>query len=181
MESRKSRKRSKFVDIQYIIYGSLIVFIITILITFWAVKDGNTYTRVPSIEGVSIEEAERTIKIYDLEVGEIRNEYNSIVEDGNIIEQYPKENMKVKKKSKVNLVVSLGGKDVIVPKVVGEKLDYAKKKLEEAGLRVQLIEEENRKVEEGYIIKQDINAETIVKEGSIITITVSKGVKEEEL
>ncbi|WP_123039967.1 Stk1 family PASTA domain-containing Ser/Thr kinase [Cohnella candidum] len=77
-------------------------------------------------------------------------------------------------------VVALKGeltpKDVLVPVVEGMEEQAAVDTLEKAGLKVEdpVIEEASKDVPEGHVIKQS-KKDIKVKEGSLITLTVSKG------
>jgi len=75
----------------------------------------------------------------------------------------------------VALRAELTPKDVDVPTVINLKLEEAVKKLEEAGLKVDdpVLEEVRQDMEEGIVIKQS-KQDIKVKEGSYITLTVSK-------
>ena len=116
-------------------------------------------------------------------LGEVKEEYNSEVEKGKVISQEPKfqENYTVKENTEVSLVVSLGVEETTVPKVVGETQEDAIKALENAKLKYEIEEEENKKVEAGYVIKQDKEANTTVNAGDTVKITISKGVKKIEV
>ena len=81
----------------------------------------------------------------------------------------------------MKLTVSLGQKITTVPKVAGMTEEEAKKKLEESELEVVVVEEFDKKVEKGIVIKQDVDPETEVGAGSTVTITVSKGIEEVEV
>ena len=82
---------------------------------------------------------------------------------------------KVKEGSTVKVVVSKGQEKTKVPKVVGMEKDKAIKAIEEANLKAEIIEETSKKVEEGYVISQETEAETEIVAGETIKIHVSKG------
>lgn len=67
---------------------------------------------------------------------------------------------------------------VKVPKVTGLEETAAKEALEAEDLEVKIEEEYNKKVEKGYVIGQDVEANTEVAAGTIVTIKVSQGVEE---
>ena len=77
----------------------------------------------------------------------------------------------------IKVVVSKGIEQAIVPKVVGMTEDEAIKALEEAKLKVQKVEEENKKIEAGYVISQETEPESKVLAGDTVVIHVSTGVK----
>ena len=84
-------------------------------------------------------------------------------------------NYKIKGKSTIGLVISLGQKIVKVPKVIGKTESEAREELENAELKVEIIEEPNKKVEAGYVVNQDVAANSEVGAGSTVKITISTG------
>ena len=136
-------------------------------------------TAIPNIVGISKEEAEKKITESKLEVGEIKEEYNSEYESGYVISQDPayRENYNIKEGTKINYVVSLGIEEATVPKVVGLTEEEAIKALEEAKLKYEIKEENSKKVEAGYVIEQETDADKTVNAGDTVVIHVSLGVK----
>ncbi|MCI8617898.1 MAG: Stk1 family PASTA domain-containing Ser/Thr kinase [Clostridia bacterium] len=133
---------------------------------------------LPNLVGLSKEEAEQKIKDAKLVFEIEKEEYNSEVEENKIISQDPKyiENYnKVKEGSTVKVVISKGTEKTIVPKVIGMKEEEAIKTLEEAKLKAEVIEETSKKIEEGYIISQEVEADTEANAGDTIKIHVSIG------
>ena len=134
---------------------------------------------IPNIVGISREEAETAIKNSGLKIGDVTEEYNSEYAKGYIISQDPvfRENYHIKQGTSINFVVSLGIEETTVPKVVGEKQEDAIKALEEAKLKYEIKEESSKKVEAGYVIKQETDANTKANAGDTVVIYVSTGVE----
>ena len=133
---------------------------------------------LPNLVGISKEEAQRAVEEAKLNFEIEREEYNKDVGEGLIISQdpaYSEKYNKVKQGSTVKVVVSKGTEKAIVPKVVGKKEDEAIQALEDAKLKAEVIEETSKKVEEGYVISQEIEADTEVLAGDTIKIHVSTG------
>ena len=84
-------------------------------------------------------------------------------------------NFKVKEGSQVKVVISKGQEKTKVPKVVGMKQDEAVKALEEAKLKYEIVEEASKKVEEGYVISQETEADADAFAGDTVKIHVSTG------
>ena len=90
-------------------------------------------------------------------------EYNIEVEEGKVISQNPAYSEKyntVKEGSTIKVILSKGTEKTTVPKVVGMTEDEAIKSLEEAKLKAEVIEETSQKVEAGYVISQETDANT---------------------
>ena len=134
---------------------------------------------IPNLVGISREEAEKMITDSKLKLGNVTEEYNSEYAAGYVISQDPeyRENYKIKENSNINLVVSLGIEEAVVPKVVGLTEEQAVKALEDAKLKYEIVEESSKKVEAGYVIKQETDADTKVYAGDTVKIHVSTGVK----
>ncbi len=136
--------------------------------------------KLPNIVGLSKEEAEKALQDNNLVLEVKSEEYNSQYANGYIVSQDPKyiDNYNVKEKSVVKVVISKGTELTIVPKVVGLTKDEAIKALEDAKLKVEIKEEENKEVEKDYVIAQDIEKDKEVNAGDTVTITVSTGIKQ---
>ncbi len=183
--SRKNRKKKNKLK-QFIENHKILSFIIGAILIFMFAFGGTalivnlTSTKnveLPNFVGMSRQEAEDKAKDLKL-ILEFEEQFSVDVEEGKIISQNPNSELtkEVKQKSTVKLVISKGTEIVKVPKVAGMKKEDAIKALEEIGLIVEIEEENSKKVEEGYVVKQDIEANKEVNAGSTIIITVSTGV-----
>ena len=63
--------------------------------------------------------------------------------------------------------------ETIIPKVAGMTFEEAKEKLEKMNLKVEKIEEKNKYIEYGYVIRQEPEDNTITEEGTTIKLYVS--------
>ena len=167
------------VKVPAIILGCILLFVVTIFATKFLMDIGTVKdVQVPELVGKTEEEIKDLFKGTKFTYEIIEEEYNSEVEEGKIISQKPeyRKNFTVKENSKFEIVISKGTKIVIMPKVEGEKIEDAKKMLEDldANLIIEIVEEESTKVEEGIVLKQSIAKDTEVAAGSTITLTVSK-------
>ena len=133
---------------------------------------------LPNVVGLSKEEAKKTIEDLKLKFEIESEEYNAEVEKDCIISQDPTYTEKynnVKEGSTVKVVISKGAEKTTVPKVIGMKEDEAVKALEEAKLKAEIVEETSKKVEEGYVISQETDANTEANAGDTVKIHVSTG------
>ena len=135
---------------------------------------------MPNVVGLSKEEAQKEIENVKLKFEIEKEEYNKDVPEGFIISQdptYMEKFNKVKQGSTVKVVVSKGEEKTTVPKVVGMEKDKAVKALEDAKLKVEIVEESSKKVQEGYVISQETSPDTEAFAGDTIKIHVSTGVE----
>ena len=75
------------------------------------------------------------------------------------------------------VVVSKGIEESTVPDLKGKSQEDAIKLLEDANLKYQIVEEESKKIEAGYVISQETDANKKVNAGDTVIIHVSTGVK----
>ena len=148
-------------------------------ITLWFNMSRNKDVQVPKLVGLTVDEVKKQLEGTKLSYT-IEEKYDVTIESGLVISQDPeyKSDYTIKENENIKIIVSLGQKMVKVPKTTGMKEDEAKAALENEDLEVEVIEEFNKKVEAGYVISQDIDANTEVAAGSIVKITVSKGIEE---
>ena len=136
----------------------------------------NQDVNLPNFVGMTKEEAQKEADKIKVKL-EFEEEFSADVEEGKVISQDPefKENSKIKEKSTVKLKISKGTELVKVPKVTGMEKEEAIKTLEDLGLKVEIKEETSKKVEEGYVINQDVAENKEINAGDTVTITVSTG------
>ena len=132
---------------------------------------------LPNVVGMSKEEAQKTVEDLKLVFEVSSEEFNKDVPEGYVISQDPTyiANYNVKEGSSVNVVVSKGQEKTTVPKVVGMTREEAEKALEDANLEAEIVEETSRTVEEGYVISQEVEANTEAYAGDTVKIHVSTG------
>ena len=165
--------------IPVIILSCIVLFILTIFITKGLMDMGTVRdVPIPELVGKTEEEIKDLFKNTKFTYEIIGEEYDSEIEEGKVISQEPKyrKNYTIKENSKFQIVISKGTKIVEMIKVEGEKIEDARRMIEEldANLEIEIIEEESTKVEEGIVLKQSIQKGEQVQAGIKITLTVSK-------
>ncbi len=165
--------------IPVIILSCIVLFILTIFITKGLMDMGTVRdVPIPELVGKTEEEIKDLFKNTKFTYEIIGEEYDSEIEEGKVISQEPKyrKNYTIKENSEFQIVISKGTKIVEMIKVEGEKIEDARRMIEEldANLEIEIIEEESTKVEEGIVLKQSIQKGEQVQAGIKITLTVSK-------
>lgn len=142
---------------------------------------------MPNVVGLSVEQAKEEIEKANLRFEVEKEEYNKDVEEGYVISQNPTYYIegfnKVKENSTISVVVSKGQEKAIVPNVEGKEKEEAIRLIEEANLKVQIIEETSKNVKEGYVVSQETNPDIEVSAGDTVIIHISTALeqsKEEE-
>ena len=187
-KTKKSRKKegkikeffTKYPKMKIVlsVIALIIIFIATLFITK-AIIDAGTVKNVdiPELVGLTEDEVIEKLKGTKFTYEIISEEYSNEVEIGKVISQDPayRKNYTIKENSKISLIVSKGIETVIVPKVVGMTYEEAVEELAKVNLKAEKIEEKSDKVQEGYVIKQDIEENTEVNALDTIKLYVSIG------
>ena len=130
---------------------------------------------VPTLEGLTEDEARDALAEVSLEVGRVKEKFSETVESGRVIRHDPGEGRQLRPGSAVDLVVSKGRKPINVGDWVGEDADRAQAVLERQGLVVDRAQEQfDDTVPEGAVIAQTPQSGTLFR-GDTVTLVVSLG------
>ena len=185
-KTENKKKQNKFVNFIKNHKG-LSIFIGLILL--FAISLGGTiaYSKItnpkevllPNLVGISEDDAKQQLEDLGLKLEVSSEEFNSDYAEGYIISQDPlySDNYNIKKGTTIKVVVSKGIEESTVPDLKGKSQEDAIKLLEDANLKYQIVEEESKKIEAGYVISQETDANKKVNAGDTVIIHVSTGVK----
>ena len=138
------------------------------------------YVRVPSVIGKSREKAKDILtkeKLGLLIIGKMDTDDD--MELGLVCEQSPGKGDKAKENADVSVMLSNGPKMGYMPATVYYKVDTATANIEAQGLKAEVKYEYSDEVGKDGVISQSVETNTAVKQGETVTITVSKGSKNE--
>jgi beta-lactam-binding protein with PASTA domain/tRNA A-37 threonylcarbamoyl transferase component Bud32 len=141
------------------------------------VSTGPKQVEVPSLEGLTVGQAEDLLVDRGLELGDVTRTASSDVAQGDIFEQDPAAGDTVDAGSQVDVTVSSGPDVVAVPPVVGLSEEDAVATLEGDGFDVQVNRGPNEAAE-GTVFAQEPEAGAEVEPGSTVVIAVSEGPEE---
>ena len=166
------------------VIGLVLLFFLSFGGTWLVAKLTAPKIEIPNLVGVQLEEAKKQIDELNnknerikISIDVASEEYSEEYAEGYIISQDPEKNKKVKEDTLIKVVVSKGIEKIIMPKLIGEKESDAVKKLEELGLKFEVEEETNKKVEAGVVFEQDVEDGTEITKGSTVKIKISAGAK----
>ena len=181
----RGKKESKFITFvkEHKVLSSFIGLIILFFLAFGGTMLILNITNpkevdVPDVVNLTKEEAEQKIKDAKLVFEVESEEYNTEIEENHIISQDPKhmDNFnKVKEGSTIKVVISKGTEKTKVPNVKGKQREEAVQLIEDAKLKVEVVEETSKTVKEGYVISQETNPDIEVNAGDTVKIHVSTG------
>ena len=161
------------------IVGIILLFVLSLGGTMLALNATNpNEVELPNVVGMSKEDAQKAIEDAKLVFEIEKEEYNKDVEENKVISQDPKymeKFNKVKEGSTVKVVISKGQEKTKVPNVKGKEREEAIKLIENAKLKVEVVEETSKTVKENFVISQDIEPDEEIFAGETIKIYVSTG------
>ena len=189
-EEEKGSKIKQFFDEHKVLKVFLIVLLCILVFagamggTYYALTLNKTKTvQIPDLSGLTLVEAQKKAEELNLKVEVKEEKYHLEIPEGQIISQDPvyQENFAINEGSILTVAISKGQEIVEVPKVVGYTKDEATKMLKDAGLEVEVEEENSDTVESGYIIKQSSTEGEKIPAGTTVTINVSLGIEQVEV
>lgn len=170
-QKKKSKKKK-------IILFSIIGVILLFVIGFFAIAmSGPKDVKIPDLTGLSEAEAKSELINAKLKVGDVTEEANPEVEEGQVIRSDPKTDRTVKENTKVNLFISTGKATEKFGNFVGEDFQVVKAKLTNLKYDVRTpIEVFSPSVPKGQIIEQSIEkGQEVVPSETQVVFTISKG------
>jgi serine/threonine-protein kinase len=175
--SRKGRSSGVFWILSLIAIGAAIIGAVVIG-RFLVGSDGGNVVTVPSLDGLTIEQAAETLAEYELRIGAQTPEISERPE-GTIIAQQPAAGEGIEQGQAVNVTVSTGREQSTVPQLVGlTTLDDVRVALSDFGLVLGAITESDSNQPGGYVLEQNPGEGTQVAAGSSVDIVVSSGLVE---
>lgn len=137
-----------------------------------------TKVTLPSVEGLTLEDAQQTLKdISETLRVTYTEDFSDTLEKNKVMEQYPKAGTEVDSDADVQLIISIGPEAFAVPNVYNLTDEQAVTILEEAGLVVAHDFAFSDEIEEGRVIETipARDSETMVVKGDTVTVVVSSG------
>jgi eukaryotic-like serine/threonine-protein kinase len=129
---------------------------------------------VPQVVNLTRAQAEARIKAAGLSVGTVSQAPSDDVPKGSVIAQDPDPLSTLTVGGSVDLTVSTGRPDVVVPYVIGDDKETARQKLIDIGLRVKLVKQTSDQ-DQGTVVRTTPNPADSVSTGSLVTVYYSTG------
>ena len=139
------------------------------------VSKGQERILLTALKGTTPDIASQKIADLGLSVGEIIENFDSVVEAGFVIGTNPKEQTPVKRGSIVNIIVSKGIEKVSLSSYIGKGGEQALSELTESGFDVEIEYKFSENIFRGQVISQSPEGSNSIEKGSKILLAVSKG------
>ncbi|MDN6293077.1 MAG: Stk1 family PASTA domain-containing Ser/Thr kinase [Alkalibacterium sp.] len=169
-QSVKTNKRKKVLSL-------IIIFLaITVISMLAFIFSQPKEVHVPGVAGMTVEEATEELKALKLDIGEIIEQNDEEIEEGNVIRTNPAADSTLKEANEVDLYISLGKKTVSVQNYEEKNYEEVRAELTEQGFTVERENKNHNFIPEGHVISQSIDAgDEVVPSESTILLTVSDG------
>lgn len=170
-EGKKKSKRNVVIGVVVALLA-----VIGIVAAAMALGGNQEMVNVPDVSNKPIAEARSELQAAGFTIGTETEVYNPDVEAGNVVSTDPAAGVQAAKGSSVNITISKGTEQVIVPDLRGMSADEAQRVLASYGLNGQQGDTVfSDDVEENRVAQQDIAAGTTAYKGDTITFHLSKG------
>jgi serine/threonine-protein kinase len=129
---------------------------------------------VPSLIDMTRDQAEQRLGDAGLALGEVSREASTDFRRGLVMDQDPEAQSLVAPGSEVDITVSSGEPDVVVPSVIGDDKDDAAQEISDAGLEPRLVKQQSDEPAD-TVLRTDPEAATSVAADSVVRIFWSSG------
>lgn len=154
----------------------LFMLIIPIMFVYYVMQSAPGEVDVPNLMGYTVAQVEAELDTLNLEVGEIINQPNDELAEGQVIKSDPASGASVKEGQSINLFVSSGQKPFTLEDYTGKDFNQIKAQLTELGFRVEREDVYHDKLEHEKIVAQDMNeGREVIPADTTITFEVSLG------
>ena len=179
----------RFLFSRSLIKQLVLALVAVVLVSFLTLKclkyytNHGTFVEVPSLLGLSMDDADKTLKSFEL-VSQVQDSsnYNPKYPPGAVIEQEPIAGSKVKETRKIYLILNPSDyKNIRLPDVIRSTLRQTKPTLELLGFKIgNLIYEDDlgkdQVLEMRYIGKK-VNPGDLLKKTSVIDLVLGNGIR----
>lgn len=135
---------------------------------------------VPDLKGKNLAEATEMLHAAKLAVGKVTVQYKEGAAQGAVLSQDIEAGKKVAAGTKVDLVVNISKGQSVVPDLKGLTLSDARERLSSMGLMVGSVTTKEDSAPNGTVIGAEPEFGKVLSEGSVVTLIVSGGKKEEK-
>lgn len=173
----KEKKNVKPTWLPIVLGGAtaLILFVTTLLFfVFWDKWFGGEDLTVPNLVDMNISDVLASDEYKDFKITQVKERASEKAE-GTILEQTPDALTTVKKGQEIKVTVSSGIQTVSVPNIIGKTKEEARKILNDNGIQVEFKEVYNDSVEEGLVIRTNIDAGDEIDINETLTVYISLG------
>ena len=137
---------------------------------------GEQLIEVPKLTGKTLRDAKFSLEQRNLKIGDIAKKFSYDSPEDVVLSQIIQPGSKVKKSTKIDLIVSNGPQlgNIVVPDLIGKKLEDAKKAITDAKLKVGKLTYLSSDLPVGQVIDQYPKKDKSAKENTEIELIIAK-------
>ncbi|MFH1454291.1 MAG: Stk1 family PASTA domain-containing Ser/Thr kinase [Armatimonadota bacterium] len=139
---------------------------------YFEVSQGAFAKAVPNLTDLTLEEAEKILKDFNLDYEIAGEKPSAKIPKGNVIDQDPKPKRAIPEDKKIKLYLSSGFENLTAPNLIGLGLNEAKQEVNELGLDLIIIENGDKINDNSQIIMQDPEVGALMK-GNIVKVKLA--------
>ncbi|MDO4670328.1 MAG: Stk1 family PASTA domain-containing Ser/Thr kinase [Aerococcus sp.] len=144
------------------------------------VSDGKEPKQVPNVVNKTYDEAKKQLEDMGFTVQRGDDQFSDTVQEGNVLKQSVDENQKViPSETTIMLIVSQGPETMTMPNMLGWSQAAVQDYADRNALSVSFTEDYSDRYSQGQVMEQSITANSTIKRGDTLSITISKGKKPE--
>jgi serine/threonine-protein kinase len=170
-EEQQQRKRWPLI---LLAVGILVLLIAAIVFGSSLFSSAPQQKSVPELQMLTKTQAQDRLKGAGLKLGAVRKQASQDVPKGKVMAQDPNQGSLVKPGSAVDITLSTGKPNVVVPYVIGEQKNAAVQELQSKHLKAKLVKRQSDQTR-GIVIDTNPNPAESVSKGSVVTVYYSAG------
>ncbi|MGZ4427181.1 MAG: Stk1 family PASTA domain-containing Ser/Thr kinase [Nocardioidaceae bacterium] len=172
-DDEEDQRRKKW-PLALVALGILLLLILAVVLGSSLFKSAPPQVSVPSVVGMTRAKAVSTLQSHQLSLGHVTRSASTDVPKGHVVAQDPQDSSFVAPHSAVDLTLSTGRPDVVVPYVIGEDKNTAVQDLHAKGLKAKLIMRASDQPR-GTVIDSSPHPADSVSSGSVVTLYWASG------
>ncbi len=181
MSSGSKKKKTKFNKIKF---AAFVTALFCAMLFVFAVRnidfkpETTEVVKVPSIMGMTVDEAEEVLKAKGLELKVKDKVYDNEVDEGLIVSQTPGVDAKMKTGNIVKVNISKGTEEGTAPNLIGKTYEQAVNLIDRYGYEIGTVTVEDSMENKDIVLDQYPKPGESIKIGKSIRFTVSSGLEE---
>jgi eukaryotic-like serine/threonine-protein kinase len=173
-DDRREEKRKRRWPLVLLVLGIVALLVGAVIFGQMMFSTAPNENSVPSVLNMTRKQAEKAVEDAGLTLGEVDEQASADVPKGRVIAQDPRPLSLVAPDSPVDITLSTGEPEVVIPFLIGKDKDVAEQQLLDRGLEPRLIKQQSDEPKD-TVIRTEPNAAENVSKGSTVRVFYSTG------
>jgi serine/threonine protein kinase len=172
-EDREDKRKRRW-PLVLLVLGILALLVGAIIFGQMLFSSAPNESSVPSVLNMTRQQAEKALEDAELSLGRVEEQASSDVPKGRVLAQDPGPRSLVPPGSAVDITISTGDPEVVIPFLIGKDKNAAEQELLDLGLKPELVKQQSDEAKD-TVIRTKPNAATHVSKGSTVKVFYSTG------